>query len=43
VLLLTEKPAKVHATVTIDLPYLREVVDAKLFEKEREIRQKFPR
>ena len=42
VLLLTQKPAKIHASVTIGLPYPKEVGDAKLFEKEREIRQKFP-
>ncbi len=41
VFIMTNQPARVHASVSVDLPYPRRLEDERIFEKDKELRRLF--
>ena len=41
VFIMTAKPARIHARVSVDLPYPRRREDERVFEKDKELRRLF--
>ena len=41
VFIMTAKPARLHASVAVDIPYPRRLEDERVFEKDKELRRLF--